>query len=208
MKGLVEKDLLVLWKTSRIYLFLILLFCAMGCIGEKTSWTFLFYPVLLSGTLAVSAASYDERSRWVRYSTSLPCTRGQAVAAKYLVGLVCTALGYVVMLLGILAAQILHGGLPGEGVWILLTIGPAVAFLLDGVMLPLIFWLGTEKGRVAYIFALIAVSALVGFFVFALASPEGVALPRAAYVLAPLCGAAVYGASWGVSTAIYRRKEL
>ena len=43
---------------------------------------------LLCGMIPVNLLAYDERSRWLEYSGTLPYTKAQIVSGKYLVGII------------------------------------------------------------------------------------------------------------------------
>ena len=56
---------------------------------DKSNMFFVFYPCLFCGMVPVNLLAYDERSRWLQYSGTLPYTRAQIVSGKYLIGLIC-----------------------------------------------------------------------------------------------------------------------
>ena len=62
---------------------------------------FVFYPCMLCGMIPVNLLGYDERSRWMQYSGTMPYTKTQIVSGKYLIGL----LAQLAMLIATGAAQ-------------------------------------------------------------------------------------------------------
>ena len=101
MSGLLKKDFYMACKYCRSYLLIVVVFLAVSLFGNDNAFM-VFYPCLLAGMVPVNLLAYDENSKWHIYSGSLPCTRGQLVSVKYLVGLI-TQLS-VLVLTGIIQA--------------------------------------------------------------------------------------------------------
>ena len=85
MKGLLLKDWYMVWKYCKYYFLLGIVFFAFSIVEDNMF--FVFYPCLLCGIIPANLLGYDERSRWMQYSGTLPYTRAQIVSAKYLIGL-------------------------------------------------------------------------------------------------------------------------
>ena len=90
MKGLLLKDWYMMRKYCRIYLVICLGFLFLSLMDSENMF-FVFYPCLLTGIVPVNLLAYDERSRWLQYSGTLPYTRAQIVSGKYLIGLLIQA---------------------------------------------------------------------------------------------------------------------
>lgn len=86
MKGLLLKDWYMMKKYCRSYFLIAAVFIAVSLFGNDNLF-FIFYPCLLCGMIPVNLLGYDERSRWMQYSGTMPYTKAQIVSAKYLIGL-------------------------------------------------------------------------------------------------------------------------
>ena len=86
MKGLILKDLYMMKAYCKAYLLIAAVFIAVSFFGDS-NLLFIFYPCMLCGVIPVNLLGYDERSRWMQYSESMPYTKAQIVSCKYLIGL-------------------------------------------------------------------------------------------------------------------------
>ena len=200
MKALLLKEFYVASKTCRSFLLVIAVFFALSFFGRNSQFFFL-YPLTMVGMIPVTLLSYDERDGWDKYSLTLPCTRAQLVSAKYLIGLI---FGGVVFLLVELLLLI---GLSMGGNFDFLSMSSALllmGLLGPSILMPFVFKFGSEKGRIAYyfvialIFAVVAILAGMGFYVY---------LEGFSWVV---IGAAVllYLGSWRLSILFYEKREL
>ena len=149
MKGLLLKDWYMMRKYCRSYLLIAAVFIAVSLYSNDNLF-FIFYPCLLCGMIPVNLLGYDERSRWMQYSGTLPYTKTQIVSAKYLIGL----LAQVTILIVTGIAQGVKMTVAGNFVFgefvVLMLLMLIVATLTSSISLPFIFKLGVEKGRTAY----------------------------------------------------------
>lgn len=205
MKGLLRKELYLIWKYCRALLVIVAAFIAVSWAGEENSF-FLYYPCVIAGMLPVTLYSYDERDGWCAYSAALPVSRGQYVSAKYLVGLLAAAAAALLAALAqSLQMGVAAGGLGGY-------FGIAAGILAGGlagpaITLPFVFRFGAEKGRIAYymvILLLCVCMTVLGNASSAALLPGGT--PGA--LLAFLAAAVLYGASWLLSIAFYQKRAL
>lgn len=209
MKGLLLKDFYLAKKYCKGYLFIAAIFLCIAWLGKGGMFFFL-YPCLLASMLPVSLYAYDEKSRWVEYSGSLPYSRAQIVSGKYVVA-------SLTMLFLLAAAVVMHvvrllrggaddlGEFPASLGGILFVSCLSVAFSL-----PPIFKWGAEKGRVVY---LLLVVLLCGGFAtfFALANEtelfRSLSLNRLMLILCPI-GVALYALSWVISVWLYEKRDF
>ena len=194
MKGLLIKDVYMLRGYCRVFILLMLIMFA-ALIFTGGSSFFILYTSVLTGTLPVTALSYDDREKWCVYCQTLPVTRAQYVAGKYVLGLGCAACALNPATdRGMLAA--------------LLPCVPLLVLTAPSLCLPLFFRLGAEKGRTAYLFIIVLL-----FAGASIVSGDGASLPvqmaRPGMGAAAIVAAAVlYGASWLLSTRFYAQREL
>lgn len=168
MKALLYKDFCVLKKVLRLYLLFFVLYGLMAVFNEDSG--FLAGVLLvMAGMLPLTALASDEQGNFGRFGQVLPVSLRAMVGEKYLLGLISMAAGGGVSLLLLMVIELLHGdGFTGEMlVAQLLTVGVLVLAcgVLLAVMLPLGFWLGVEKARLAVVGGAVVLILLVGFVV-------------------------------------------
>lgn len=200
MKGLLVKDFYMTFKYARILLILVFIYGVAGVLSEDMS-IFALLPVLLVSMLPNMMYTYDEREKWTVYAQALPVSRKQYVSEKYLFGLIALAVYAVLITLVYVIAS------PGRlaGMLILLA---TFGLIAPSLLLPLMFSLGSEKGRIAYY---LLVGAMAAGSLMLTGSSRGtemlsaLAFPGWALVL---IAAAIYLISWRLSIVLYNRREL
>ena len=204
MKGLLLKDIYVAKKNLRTFLVMILAF-SLGSLAVRDSGNFfLCYGIVMMPGITMSLISYDERYHWDTYAGAMPLNREQMVTEKYLLHLVMVLVWLPVLLVLQHFQQVpAFGGAPLT----LLVAGLNLGLLLPGILLPIIFAVGTEKGRAGYYVV------LFGGMILATASEELTSLtgyvPEAVSgVFLVLLPAAVYGLSWRVAIRLYEKRSL
>ena len=150
MKGILYKDLVTSRKTLGLYLLVFLMF-AVGA-GESSLMISMLYSIMLP----INVIAFEERSRVERMLVMMPVRSLESVLAKYLIS-------YGFMALAVLM-NIGFGVVRQEGLVVpeMLLFGIALGLLIQAVTLPLIFWLGVEKGRAVYLIAIVALTAVLG----------------------------------------------
>ncbi len=195
MKGLLRKDIYMLAKYNR--LFLIAVFAMTVAAAVTADSFFTVYAGVLSGVLPVAALAYDDREKWCTYCETMPVTRAQFVAEKYILALIVAAA--VTVLLG--AGRLILGHSAALPVLL-----PVILLIPSALCLPLVFRLGAERGRAAYM--IVVVLACVGASAISQRGQMARLVSRGG-TLAVLAGtAAVFAASWALSTAVYKKREL
>lgn len=204
MKGLLLKDIYVAKKNLRTFLVMILAF-SLGSLAVRDSGNFfLCYGIVMMPGITMSLISYDERYHWDTYAGAMPLNREQIVTEKYLLHLVMVLVWLPVLLVLQHFQQVpAFGGAPLT----LLVAGLNLGLLLPGILLPIIFALGTEKGRAGYYVV------LFGGMILATVSEELTSLtgyvPEAvAGILLILLPAAVYVLSWRIAIRLYEKRSL
>ena len=205
MKGLLLKDWYMITRYCR-FVYLMILAFIVGSLFLPNFVTFLAYPYLFAAITPVTLYGYDEREKWHIYSAALPVSRAQLVSAKYIIGLLSEA---AVLLLSVVLRLAARPFMP-EGAFddlISVLIMSALSLVAPAVTLPLMFRLGAEKGRIAFTIVLAFFAAA---FVVSMNNATSILQSKTAHIHpALLCVAlALYAASWLLSIAIYRKREL
>ena len=208
MKGLLLKDWYMMRKHCRSYLLIAAVFIAVSLYSNDNLF-FIFYPCLLCGMIPVNLLGYDERSRWMQYSGTLPYTKTQIVSAKYLIGL----LAQVTILIVTGIAQGVKMTVAGNFVFgefvVLMLLMLIVATLTSSISLPFIFKLGVEKGRTAYF---IMIGFVCGASILASSFFRGQLVaeiePNAILAALAVAGIGVYALSWYLSVVFFKGRDL
>ena len=208
MKGLILKDLYMMKKYCRSYLIITVVFIAVSFASSENLF-FIFYPCLLCGMIPVNLLGYDERSKWLHYSETMPYTKGQIVSGKNLIGLGTQVA--VLLVTGIAQAirmSISANFVLGEYL-VLMMLLLIMSLLASSIVLPFMFKLGVEKGRMAYYIMIGIVCA--GSIVFSnLLSGELKSKIKLNGILPIVClvGIGIYALSWYLSVVFYKKREI
>ena len=215
MSGLIVKDLCVLRWTAKSYLVVIALYALFAFSGVWTAEIFSGVLAVLVTLLPANAFSWDNYVKWDSYCLALPVSRRRVVAARYVVTLLAAAAACLLGgALGV-ALQLL-GRVEDLGVYLLSTgAATGAGCLMVAVILPLMYKVGPEKGRVALLaviaipfaafLVLLQTEALTGLMLLPAPAPWVLsALPF--LLLAAL--AAVMGISFLISCRIYEKKQV
>lgn len=135
----------------KLYFILILAF---ACIPDENLPRF---AAVYAAMLPITALAYDERSRWDSFAASLPCSKFQLVLSKYLVGMISLT---TVTVLTIAARFVysLFNMMSFDSDFVISTVlSFLVALLIQSILLPFMFKLGVEKGRLFFLIATVVV---------------------------------------------------
>lgn len=208
MKGLLLKDLLGLRKYLRTVMLIIALYALMTFLMDSA--VFLGgMIVIMSAMIAVTSFSFDHLAGWDVYALSLPVSRRDVVASKYVLALIFTLGGTALSVL----VSVLHGAFQHSGD-LLETLATNYALFVVGmvfvaILLPLLFKFGAEKARLL----IVAVFAVPTAVFVALSTVSDIKLPNEQTIarllaLSPLILIVVGAISYAASCAIYRSKEV
>ena len=207
MKGLLLKDFYMMIKYCRINLAVSVMFLVLAFFNDNLF--ILFYPSMICGLIPTTLLAYDERSRWLQYSMTMPYTQTQIVSSKYLIGLISQSL----MLLVIAAVQAIKmsmsGGFMLREYLTMLMLVAVLSLFSSSVSLPFIFKLGVEKGRIVY-YVMVGVACGLGGGVSVLLGKDTLQ-PVAFDAVLPvllLIVAGIYALSWYLSVVFFKKREL
>ena len=202
MKGLMKKDFLMLWRASRAFLLICVLFIAMSAISQDNI-IFLFMPIMISGLLPSTLLSYDERCKWQEFSGALPVSRAQLVSAKYLLGLGCMTLILVVTLI----VHLIVRRFPPQTLLSMLGAIYGLSLFISAVSLPMMFKFGVEKGRLWYYATLVLVGGASGASAGVATDLFSEGLPSFLWLI-PVLGVVIFALSWLLAIRFYQKREF
>lgn len=142
MKAFLVKDLYAL-RESGVLLFLILVIAiVVNAIGNTENSVFLAsYVTAISSVLVLNTIAYDEMDNGYAFLMTMPASRLEYVAEKYI-----SALG------ASLAGSLIIFVCSGEKQLLLYIAVFCSMVFLQAVLIPVMFRFGTQKGRVALLF--------------------------------------------------------
>ncbi len=208
MKGLLLKDLYMTKKYCKAYLLITVVFIAVSFASSENLF-FVFYPCLLCGMIPVNLLGYDERSRWLQYSETMPYTKGQIVSGKYLIGLGTQVA--VLLITGI--SQAIRMSVSGTFVLgeylVLMMLLLIMSLLASSITLPFIFKLGVEKGRMAYyiMIGIVCAGSIISSNLLSNGLQSEIKLNGILPIIC-LVGIGIYALSWYLSIVFYKKREI
>ena len=203
MSGLLLKDWYVLTKQLKIMLLILIIF---ACIPGLSMASF---AVLYAAMLPVTALAYDERSKWNELAVMMPYSPKELVASKYLLGLISVVTASVIAFAAQLALCAVRGEAFSAEAAITLLFTSCLALTLLAINLPVMFRIGVEKGRIAFMILLCggvaAGMALGDKLTAALGKLVNIAFPAVAIVLVT---AVAYLLSIQISADMYKNGRV
>lgn len=211
MKGLLLKDWYMIWKSNKAQLLLITVFTFLSSFTMKDGLMgAVMYCGFFSGILTNTTYSLDERWHFLSYYDAMPGSRSLYVAEKYILTLLIDLFTLLLNILLLAVHMTIDGNIDFSIFPVLLTLNTASCLIPHSLIMPFVFLLGAEKGRIWYIIIIFILcsSASSLFFLQShdTASLHLPALPSPLLCLALV--AAVYGISWALSTVFYKRRQL
>ena len=207
MRGLLLKDFYMLLKYGKIFFVVVILCSALIFVGENSSFYFI-YPSFLCGMMSMTLIGYDEREKWNIYSRTLPYSQTQLVSVKYLIGFAFQSVVWLISISVYAVHMIQNGTFVLETYLLLISVFFAVSSVGQIFILPFIFALGVEKGRIAYyvvigvIFALGAIITEIPFPTWEVTNTNWIAGMVFVGILV------LYLVSWKISVELYKKREM
>ncbi len=218
MTGLILKDFLILRKTLRSYLFVLVVYAGVAFTGV---WSADIVGVLMVVTvtmLPMNVFAYDKQAKWDTYGLALPVGRTKTVAARYLCVLLLCLLS--VGLTAILGAALYAAGRVEEPVEFLVTcsVMGLMSVLMNAIMLPFLYKFGPERARMMFFGIMGGIVLLVVAALFPLGGLEWLkslelaeptlAQVTAIPVIAAIAGLALLTVSFLLSRHFYGAKDV
>lgn len=206
MKGLLIKDFYMTARYCRAFLLIVAVFIAVSFFGDDNIF-FIVYPVMIAGVIPMTLISYDERDKWTQYSGTLPYTRAQLVSSKYLIGLIFGSAAFVLSVAASVSRMLANGYFSLTELSVISAVLLVLGLIGPSLILPFAFKYGAEKGRIAFyimIGIICAAGVLLSGLGFNAVMPEGPWAPAVTAAAAVL----LYAASWRLSVAFYKKREL
>ena len=150
MLGLIKKDLLIVKNNLKLIGIVLTIFFILA-LQDKFDITlalqFIEMIYLFVITLFISTFSYDEFNKWDAYAVTLPNGRKNIVKSKYITSIILVICALIVTLSLNYLISFINDSLEFEKVISLVLEMTTGIILIESIMLPIIFKLGIEKGR-------------------------------------------------------------
>ncbi|MBE5990616.1 MAG: ABC-2 transporter permease [Paenibacillaceae bacterium] len=217
MKGLLIKDLLLLKNQQRFFLLIFFMSAGMLLVGVNSVFV-INYVTLIFTMFTLSSISYDEFDNGYAFLFTLPITRNQYAAEKYVFGFVTGGSACIIVTVIALIMNSVRGGAGTLELLITALLYLFMSLLFMAVVVPVQLKFGTEKGRIVLIF-IIGLIFAAGFIVVkaaktfqldlstVIAALTSFAAGPVITVLLLISLAAVYG-SYLISVNIMKKKQF
>ncbi|PPK81082.1 ABC-2 family transporter [Lacrimispora xylanisolvens] len=217
MKGLLIKDLLLLKNQQRFFLLIFFMSAGMLLVGVNSVFV-INYVTLIFTMFTLSSISYDEFDNGYAFLFTLPITRNQYAAEKYVFGFVTGGSACIIVTVIALIMNFVRGGAGTLELLITALLYLFMSLLFMAVVVPVQLKFGTEKGRIVLIF-IIGLIFAAGFIVVkaaktfqldlstVIAALTSFAAGPVITVLLLISLAAVYG-SYLISVNIMKKKQF
>ena len=216
MTGLIIKDFLILRKSLRAYLFMLLIYAAIAFSGAWSADIIGVLVVVMVGLLPMNVFAYDKQAHWDTYGLALPVGRTKTVAARYLcVLLLCL---FSMVLTAIAGVALYAVGRIEEPVVFMVScaVMGLMAVLMNAIMLPMLYKFGPERARMMF-YGIMGLLVLAGWLILiplggigwleALGEPTP-AQVAAIPVIAVLAGLVLLALSFLLSRHFYGTKDV
>ncbi len=218
MTGLILKDLLILRKTLRSYLFMLIVYAGIAFTGVWSADIVGVLLVVMVVMLPMNVFAYDKQAKWDTYGLALPVGRTKTVAARYLCVLLLCLLS--VGLTAILGVMLYAAGRVEEPVEFLVScsVMGLMSVLVNAIMLPFLYKFGPERARMMFFGIMGGIVLLVVAALFPLGGLEWLkalelaeptpAQVTAIPVIAAIAGLALLAVSFLLSRHFYGSKDV
>ena len=211
MSALIWKDLYAIKGQLKSAIYLLLFFMMLTLFFDMGP-VVVMLAVLFGSMQVMTSFTFDEMSKWDKYALTLPVSRRDIITSKYLLGLLLTVGGALLICPIILLFNIFFESFTVNELFSILCMTSAGALLMLSLLIPIFLKFGTQKGR----FVLFAVVFFPGFFTsffseqlmrFSAYLPSKETLELLGYA-APLFMLIPLTISYFISVIIYSNKEF
>ncbi len=200
MKGLILKDLYMVWNYCKTVVFVCIIFLVSSIFIEG-SFFFSVYPMIIAGIIPFTIMVYEEKIKWPPYCQALPITRKQVVTEKYILSLLCILFAAAISVCFAVIRSIVSYGNIFDALSTVISTA-TIALVGPIVMLPFIFKYDVEKSRLVYYLVVGGTVGMSTFFSFESRIPD------ISNGLGIIIGVVLLAFSWLLSVKFYENKEL
>lgn len=166
MKGLLKKDLAILFCNKAMLIAALVVFMGVAFMGSGggqfiMSYMAVFVPMVINSTI-----SYDDMDNGMEYLMTLPVTRRQYVYSKYVfsagAGFLCWIFSCVMGTL----SNVIHGNQGDSGEWLFLCLmSLGILLFTSSLIIPVQLKFGAEKAKIAMLLIMVGVAGVTWLFI-------------------------------------------
>ena len=166
MKGLLKKDLSILFCNKAMLVAAIIVLAAVAFMGSGggqfiMSYMAIFVPMVINSTI-----SYDDMDNGMEYLMTLPVTRRQYVYSKYVfsagAGFLCWIFSCVMGTL----SNVVHGNQGEPEEWLFLCLSSlGLLIFISSLIIPVQLKFGAEKAKIVMILIMVGGAGMTWFFI-------------------------------------------
>lgn len=209
MKGILLKDLYIA-KSGIIVTLTALFVLAFGLSFLLDASSILMLAPAISTVAVYMSITNDASSKWNKNVITMPVSRDQIIGAKYILYLLLSAIGIIVVLasLGILSA-LLGMTITLYSLLFNAAIGISAALFAGGISLPCVYFFDAEKSQIVYMIAFVAstgiITALVLLINLFIPVKDNILL---AFYIVLAISFVCFAVSYKITTAVYRKQDI
>ena len=160
MKGVLLKDLYI--AKSGIILTLTSLFVLTFGLSFLLDVTaiLMLAPAVSTAAVYISITN-DASSKWNKNVITMPVTRAQIIGTKYILYILLSAVGIIVVLVSLGALSLMGITVTLYSMLFNAAIGISVALLAGGISLPCVYFFDAEKSQIVYMIAFVASTGII-----------------------------------------------
>lgn len=162
MRGLLKKDLALVFENKRMFLIMFVITVFLLITGNQESATFaVSYFTILCGFLVLTTISYDEFDHSNTFLMTLPVTRTLYAVEKYVFALLLGLFGWLIANgMALIAGGAMGYDSPGQW-WVASGAILVVLLTLVAFMIPIQLKFGGDNGRIVGLILVVAVVLIV-----------------------------------------------
>ena len=160
MKGVLLKDLYI--AKSGIVIALVCLFVlAFGFSFLLDVSSVLMLAPAISTIAVYNSITSDASSKWNKNVITMPVSRDQIIGTKYILYILLSAAGIIVVLAALGILSILGAAVTVYALLFNTSIGVSAALLAGGISLPCVYFFDPEKSQIVFLISFIASSWII-----------------------------------------------
>ena len=198
MKALLMKDLYVFWRRMKLFVLMIVVFCAVPSVFQNT------FAITYAAMIPYSMFSVDEASKWDKLAAMMPYSTFDLVMSKYLLG--GLSIGSSFLLVTLMQSVTAPFSDTTGADFSLVIASVCISVIIMAVTMPMIFRFGVERARMTMIFLIAAVCGSAG--AMASITDAGVSISFAgAALLLPVAAVMAMAVSIPLSMRFYEKRK-
>lgn len=208
MKGVLLKDLYIA-KSGMVIALVCLFVLAFGFSFLLDVSSVLMLAPAISTIAVYNSITSDASSKWNKNVITMPVSRDQIVGTKYILYILLSAAGIIVVLAALGILSLLGAAVTVYALLFNTSIGVSAALLAGGISLPCVYFFDPEKSQIVFLISFIASSWIITALVLLinLFMPVKDNTLLAFYTVLAI-SFAWFVVSYKIAAVVYRRRDI